>query len=184
MRSKIYSTKEIADLCSIHPNTVRLYENWGYISKAERGTNNYRRFTDKHLLQMRLARIALPGPYPIDSDIVQDLVKSYAAGDIRGAVKLAGEYLARVKAELRKALEAMKVLDKWFENKPGSKGNIIHETPFSKSSQGPPVFFSTRAKSLAAGSISLAPGSLTSSGASCKTLSMPGAASNVPPFPS
>ena len=128
MKSIVYSTKEIADLCGIHPNTVRLYENWGYISTAERGTNNYRRFTDKHLRQMRLARIALPGPYPIDPDIVQSLIKSYAAGDTPSAVKLAEEYLARVKTEMSKAHGAMKVPDKWFENKPGRREIILHET--------------------------------------------------------
>ncbi|HEX3044499.1 MAG TPA: MerR family transcriptional regulator [Bacillota bacterium] len=128
MKGKIYSTKEIADLCGIHPNTVRLYEKWGYISKADRGTNNYRRFCDEHLRQMRLARTALPGPYPIDYDIVQGLVKKYAAGDKQGSMKLAGKYLAQVKTEMSKAVAAMKVLDRWFENKPGSKENIVYET--------------------------------------------------------
>lgn len=128
MKRKIYSTKKIADLCGIHPNTVRLYEKWGYISKAERGKNNYRRFNDKHLRQMRLARAALPGPYPIDYGIVHGLVKKYAAGDIKGSMQLAKEYLVKVEAELKKAVQAMEVLDKWFENKLGSKENTVYET--------------------------------------------------------
>jgi DNA-binding transcriptional MerR regulator len=128
MKSKIYSTKEVADLCGVHPNTVRLYEKWGYLSQAERGWNNYRRFTEEHLLQMRLARLALPGPYPIDYNIVQGLVKRFAAGDWTGSMEMAEKYLVKVEAELEKAVKAMEVLDRWFENKPGSKDIIVSET--------------------------------------------------------
>lgn len=128
MRGRIYSTKQIADLCGVHPNTVRLYEKWGYLSQAERGRNNYRRFNEEHLRQMGLARVALPGPYPIDYGIVQGIVKEFAAGNLKASMKLAREYLTGVEAELRKATEAMEVLDRWFENKPGSKDKIVSET--------------------------------------------------------
>lgn len=128
MKVRIYSTKEIADLCGVHPNTVRLYEKWGYIAQAERGRNNYRKFNEEHLRQMRLARVALPGPYPIDYGIVQGIVKEFAAGNLKASMELAQEYLTGVKAELGKALEAMEVLDKWFVNKPGGKDKMVYET--------------------------------------------------------
>jgi DNA-binding transcriptional MerR regulator len=128
MKQKTYSTKEVADLCGVHPNTVRLYEQWGFIAKTRRGKNNYRKFNEAHLRQMQLARIALPGPYPIDSGIVQNLVRKYAAGDVTGSLQLAGEYLAKVKDEMKKAAQAMDVLDKWFEHKLGSKEVIVFET--------------------------------------------------------
>lgn len=130
MKEKIYSTKEIAVLCSVHPNTVRLYEKWGFLSKVERAKNNYRIFTEKHLYQLRLARVALPGPYPIDDDIIYGLVKKFAAGDILGSLRLAKEYLSRVETEQEKAFLAMTVLDKWFENNPGpgNKNTIVYVT--------------------------------------------------------
>ncbi|MGD8401273.1 MAG: MerR family transcriptional regulator [Bacillota bacterium] len=128
MRHKIYSTKTIAKLCGVHPNTVRLYEQWGYIAKAKRGRNNYRKFTEAHLRQMQLARIALPGPYPIANSIVRNLVKTYAAGDLQGSLQLAETYLAKVKAEKVKALQAMEILDKWHADRPGNKEVIVFET--------------------------------------------------------
>ena len=53
-----YKTSEVAKLIGIHPNTVRLYENAGLISKPERQSNGYRIFTDLNIEQFRLARLA------------------------------------------------------------------------------------------------------------------------------
>ncbi len=44
-----YTTSEVAKIIGIHPNTVRLYEEWGFISKVERKENGYRIFTDLHI---------------------------------------------------------------------------------------------------------------------------------------
>ncbi len=41
-----YKTAEVAAAIGIHPNTVRLYEDWGLISKPDRQENGYRIFTD------------------------------------------------------------------------------------------------------------------------------------------
>jgi DNA-binding transcriptional MerR regulator len=51
-------TNEIAKLTNVHPNTVRLYEEWGYISPVPRQENGYRTFSQTHLLQMKIARLA------------------------------------------------------------------------------------------------------------------------------
>ena len=53
-----YTTTEVAKIIGIHPNTVRMYEEWGLIPLAERKPNGYRVFTDFHIEQLRLARIA------------------------------------------------------------------------------------------------------------------------------
>jgi len=53
-----YKTSEVAKIIGIHPNTVRLYEELGLISKPERQINGYRVFTDFHIEQFKLARIA------------------------------------------------------------------------------------------------------------------------------
>ena len=52
-----YSTTEVAKIIGIHPNTVRMYEQWGLIPLAERKFNGYRVFTDFHIEQLRLIRI-------------------------------------------------------------------------------------------------------------------------------
>ena len=53
-----YTTTEVAKIIGIHPNTVRMYEEWGLIPLAERKPNGYRVFTDYHIEQLKLARIA------------------------------------------------------------------------------------------------------------------------------
>ena len=53
-----YMTSDVAKIIGIHPNTVRMYEEWGLIPLAERKANGYRVFTDYHIEQLRLARIA------------------------------------------------------------------------------------------------------------------------------
>lgn len=53
-----YRTSEVAKIIGIHPNTVRKYEESGLIPKAKRKPNGYRMFTEFHLEQLRLARIA------------------------------------------------------------------------------------------------------------------------------
>lgn len=121
---KTYSTKQIADLVGVHPNTVRLYEKWGFIAPAGRRDTNYRVFTGEHLQQMRLARMALPGPYPLPGQIVQTMVRKYAAGNFSEALLLAREYLERVEHEKARAVEALCILDKWFEQKTGDKNKL------------------------------------------------------------
>ena len=54
-----YSTSQIADKFGLHPNTIRLYENWGVISSPERKSNGYRIYTDEHIKQIEIVRLAL-----------------------------------------------------------------------------------------------------------------------------
>lgn len=55
---RTYTTSEVAKIIGIHPNTVRLYEEWKFIPVAERKTNGYRIFTEFHIEQLQFARIA------------------------------------------------------------------------------------------------------------------------------
>ena len=55
---KTYKTSEVAAMIGIHPNTVRLYEKLELISRSERLPNGYRVFTDFHIEQCRLVRLA------------------------------------------------------------------------------------------------------------------------------
>ncbi len=54
-----YTTLEVARIIGIHPNTVRMYEEWGVIPKARRRENGYRVFTDFHIDQLKLVRTGL-----------------------------------------------------------------------------------------------------------------------------
>ena len=76
---------------------------------AERQRNGYRVFTDFHIEQIRLVRIALK------NEVLQnglrrqavDVIKVSAARDLDGAERLTGKYLRSIKRELSNALEAV-----------------------------------------------------------------------------
>ena len=91
----IYKTSEVASIIGVHPNTVRLYEEWGLISKPERLENGYRIFTDLHIRQMQLARIAFQIELlqnGLRKKIVET-VKTVATGDYIEAIRLTNEYI-------------------------------------------------------------------------------------------
>ena len=106
---KTYKTLEIAQLIGIHPNTVRMYEDLELIPKPERQPNGYRVFTDVHVEQFRLARLAF------QIEVLQNglrkkivrMVKTSAAGDYDTALKLTQEYLMQVREEIANAEEAI-----------------------------------------------------------------------------
>lgn len=55
---KTYSTSQIAKIVGVHPNTVRMYEEWELLQVPERKKNGYRIFTDIHIDQFHLAKKA------------------------------------------------------------------------------------------------------------------------------
>lgn len=117
MPRRYLRTSDIAAATGVHPNTVRLYEEWGYLPPIPRSPSGYRLFTEDHLAQMRLARTALHWPYPGGKAPVVELVKSAAAGDLGHALELAYKYLANVRAERAQAEAAAAFLEHWAEGK-------------------------------------------------------------------
>lgn len=106
-----YRTAEIARMIGIHPNTVRLYETLGLVSKPERRANGYRVFTELHLAQFRLARTAL------QVEVLQnglrknaiEIIKVSAAGRLDEALALTDRYLDKLKKERENAEEAVEI---------------------------------------------------------------------------
>lgn len=104
-----YKTAEVAAVIGVHPNTVRLYEEWQMIPKAKRQSNGYRVFTDFHIEQFRLARLAFQVEVlqnGLRKKIIQ-MVKVSAMGDFDKALSLAAEYLEQLKSERSNAEEAV-----------------------------------------------------------------------------
>lgn len=111
----LYSTSQLARLAGVHPNTVRLYEQWGFISPVPRTPAGYRRFCGRHLLELRFARLALPGPYPARKDLLPAAVRAYCRQDYGEARLLTAAYDAAVAQEQQHAREALAVLDRWHQ---------------------------------------------------------------------
>lgn len=109
-----YKTAEVAKIIGIHSNTVRLYEELGLIPKPERKANGYRIFTDYHIEQLKLARIAF------QIEVLQnglrkkivEMVKSSAEGDFDRALRITYEYLVQVRQERKNAEEAIDIVIK------------------------------------------------------------------------
>ena len=107
-----YRTSEVATVIGIHPNTVRKYEELGLIPKAKRGPNGYRVFTDFHIEQLRLARIAF------QIEVLQnglrkkivETVKISARGDFDKALCFAKEYKNQIQKEQKNAEEAIHIV--------------------------------------------------------------------------
>jgi DNA-binding transcriptional MerR regulator len=108
-------TSNIAKTIGVHPNTVRLYEEWGFLPPIPRSPTGYRLFTQAHLDQMRLARTALHGGWPGRNirKSAAALVRQAASGDLGGALEQAYTHLALVQAERAQAEAAAALLERW-----------------------------------------------------------------------
>ncbi|MGF7049663.1 DNA-binding transcriptional MerR regulator [Paenibacillus sp. DS2015] len=112
----MYKTKEIAALVGVHPNTVRIYEEWKYISYVPRSKNGYRMYSDLHLFQLKITRIAFR------CEIVQGLIRAKARAiveasgkeDFKQALEHALAYLSHLEREYNRALEAIELSEQWM----------------------------------------------------------------------
>ncbi|MGN0379015.1 MAG: MerR family transcriptional regulator [Butyrivibrio sp.] len=108
----VYKTSEVAKIIGIHPNTIRLYEKLELIPKPERLPNGYRVFTDFHIEQCRLVRIAF------QVEVLQNglrkkitrMIKAAAKNDFEAAVSLINEYIEQVILERNNAEEAIEIV--------------------------------------------------------------------------
>lgn len=109
-----YRTADLAGMFGIHVNTVRLYERYGLIPKAERTAGNYRIFTELHVEQFKLARAALR------VEVLQNglrkqavaIIKTSASGDYETALKLTESYSDQLEREMKHAEEAVRICRK------------------------------------------------------------------------
>lgn len=118
MTATYLSTSDLARAVGVHPNTVRLYADWGLIPPVERNPSGYRLFTQRHLDCLRLARTVYAAPYPGRGfrALGSEIIKQAAADDWQGALEKAHEHLALVKAELGQADMAANILEHWAQN--------------------------------------------------------------------
>jgi DNA-binding transcriptional MerR regulator len=104
-----YRTSEIAGRAGVHPNTVRFYEDMGFITKPARLPNGYRVFTELHLRQMELARLALRAEVLQNGlrDKAIEVIRYSAELDFEGAIRSAREYDALLARETENARAAV-----------------------------------------------------------------------------
>ena len=107
-----YKTAEVATIIGIHPNTVRLYEKLKLIPKPERLSNGYRVFTEFHVMQCKLVRIAF------QVEILQNglrkkiaqMITVAATKNFDTAIALTKDYLKQLQQERNNAEEAIEIV--------------------------------------------------------------------------
>ncbi len=117
---KPFRTSDMARAAGIHPNTVRLYEAWGLLPPIERSPKGYRRFTQAHLDQLLLIRIAMRFNW-VGGEIrnsAYQVIEKGKKGDRGGALEAAYRLLAAVQAEQPQAEAAADFLQKWADGVP------------------------------------------------------------------
>ncbi len=124
---KIYKTAEVAKRVGVHSNTVRLYEKLELIPEAGRLPNGYRAFTDYHLEQFKLARIAF------NVEVLQNglrkkiihVVKLSAKGELEEAINCTNDYINQIKQEQKNAEEAIELSKKLLSDIASEESNIL-----------------------------------------------------------
>lgn len=124
---KIYKTAEVAKRVGVHSNTVRLYEKLKLIPEAGRLPNGYRVFTDYHLEQFKLARIAF------NVEVLQNglrkkiihVVKLSAKGELEEAINCTNDYINQIKQEQKNAEEAIELSKKLLSDIASEESNIL-----------------------------------------------------------
>ena len=108
-----YTTSQIAQAAGVHPNTVRLYERIGLLAPIARTAGGYRSFSERDLAQMRIARLAVGGPYVVPKTLAADAARHAALDDCATALELAERFKALVAVEEARARRAAEALDDW-----------------------------------------------------------------------
>lgn len=111
---RTYTTSQVAAMVGVHPNTVRLYEKVGFITKPHYKENGYREFTDLQVDQMRFGRMALK------SELIQNglrhqevyIVKLVAQEKWQEAIDETKRYRGMLDKEKNNAKEAIEITNK------------------------------------------------------------------------
>ncbi len=117
---KFLHTSDLATAVGVHPNTVRRYVDQGLLPPVERSPNGYRRFTQRHLDCLRLARIVYYDKYPgrVLHQSGLRILLTAVSGDLGGALEQAYGHLALVRSERAQADSAASLMERWAQGAP------------------------------------------------------------------
>ena len=129
-----YKTAEVAAIIGIHPNTVRLYEKLNLIPKPERLSNGYRVFTEFHVKQCQLIRLAFQVEVlqnGLRKKIAQ-MIKVSATRDFDTAITLTKSYLKQIRQERRNAEEAIEIVEQILSGKTQENSHYLKRKDVSE----------------------------------------------------
>ncbi|MGN1090526.1 MAG: MerR family transcriptional regulator, partial [Huintestinicola sp.] len=129
-----YSTGQIAKIVGLHPNTVRIYEEWGLIHKPLRKANGYRVYNDIHIKQFELAKTAFQIPV-IQAGLrerIIEVVKLSAEYRFDEAISMAEEYIRIARRETENAREAAELCEMLYRQQPCADGTVYKRSQAAK----------------------------------------------------
>jgi DNA-binding transcriptional MerR regulator len=114
----------LARAAGVHPNTVRVYVEWGLMPPVERSPSGYRLFTQQHLDCLRLARTIFAAEYPGRNLRASSraIIAAAVEDDWAGALARARAHLAAVRKELATAETAADLLENWAQREVSEPG--------------------------------------------------------------
>ena len=123
-----YSTGQVAKMTGIHPNTVRMYEEWGLIHKPERKANGYRVFNDIHIMQIKLLKKALQITVMQAGlrSMMIEAVKLSALYKFDEAIDTVNRYILIAQQEKARAKEAAGICELLYRRQPET-GGVRHK---------------------------------------------------------
>jgi DNA-binding transcriptional MerR regulator len=115
MARDYFLTSEIANAVGIHPNTVRLYEKWGYLPPVTRTASGYRKFSEAHLEQVKLIRLLMNFTWMggLIRKTAYEIVQCGAVGNFGGALETAFQLRVLIQFEQAQAEAAVDFLNSW-----------------------------------------------------------------------
>ena len=118
MPDETLSTSQIARETGLHPNTIRQYEAWGFLSPVPRAKNNYRCFYRYHIYQLQLVRASMKITWQggVFRKTTLEIIEAAADFDLERATGLQQKLLDLILIEKRRAEQALDVLEKWAKN--------------------------------------------------------------------
>ena len=87
-----------------------------------RTAGGYRSFSERDLAQMRIARLAVGGPYVMPKTLAVEAARHAALDDLETALEFAGRFGSLVAAEEARALRAAESLDGWASAPASARG--------------------------------------------------------------
>jgi DNA-binding transcriptional MerR regulator len=135
MPEKPLSTAQVARAAGMHPNTIRLYEQWKLLSPVPRDPRNgYRRFSQVHLAQVQVVRAAHYFTW-VMGDMRKTglaLLACSASEDWSGACQVALRLLEIVRAERAQAQAAAAYLEQWARGAPDPPAPLLQTTQVAR----------------------------------------------------
>lgn len=122
-----YSTSELAQIIGVHPNTIRKYEEFGFIAKPKRKANGYRVFTELHLFQAQLVRVAFRVEL-VQNNLrkeVLEIIRASAQGEFERCQKLIAQRHAHLQREHEAAERAVEIAEHYHASNSSAYGTKL-----------------------------------------------------------